>query len=248
MTPDAAKQILSAYRSDDQDREDPVFREALEHLERDAELKAWFQERIGIDRVIREKISGIEPPAYLQAQILARIRKERVRRFALPAPWLALAACLVLGGLALVYSTGVFTPNRFQEFRQDALAMVSVQPAPQLDLLTPNLNETQNFLREHQAPSAEKTIPAVLKSMSTAGCRAFVWRQHPASLTCFLLPDGQLLHLIVIDQAAIGDGNIPASYHTDTGWHVMFQQKNGMLLMWATRAPMDKLKQMLVAI
>jgi hypothetical protein len=58
MTPDAAKQILSAYRSDDQDREDLVFGEALDHLERDAELKAWFQERIGIDRVIRRETIG----------------------------------------------------------------------------------------------------------------------------------------------------------------------------------------------
>jgi hypothetical protein len=29
-------------------------------------------------------------------------------------------------------------------------------------------------------------------------------------------------------------------------WHVMFQQKDGMLLMWATQAPMEQLKQIVV--
>jgi hypothetical protein len=248
MNSDAAKEILSAYRSEDRDGADPIFREAFSQLENDAELKKWFEEQIDLDRSVRQKLAGIEPPADLQAKILAQIRGEKVRRsvFALPPAWLAVAACLVLGGLTLFYSTHRGGPDRFQEFKTDALAMVSAKGGPQLDLETPNLNETQSFLREHKAPYYE-ALPSRLKSMETAGCRAFVWKDYPASLTCFLLPDGQFLHLVVINKAAMDNANIPAGMKAMGDWHVMFQQKSGMLLMWASRAPMDQLKQVLVA-
>ena len=249
MNSDAAKEILSAYRSEDRDGADPIFREALSQLENDSALKKWFKDQVDLDRGIRQKLAGIEPPADLQAKILARIRGEKVRRsaFALPPTWLAVAACLVMGGLALFYSTRRGGPDRFQEFKTDALAMVSKQGGPELDLETPNLTETQTFLREHKAPYYE-ALPSRLKSMETAGCRAFVWKDYPASLTCFRLPDGNLLHLVVINKAALDNANIPAGMKALGDWHVMFQQKNGMLLMWASQAPMDQLKQMLVAL
>jgi hypothetical protein len=247
MNPDAAKEILSAYRSKDRDGADPTFREALSQLESDADLKKWFNDQLDVDRTIRQKLAAIESPADLQAKILARIRGEKVRRFALPPAWLAVAACLVLGGLALFFSTRQGGSDRFQEFKSDALALVSKQGGPDLDLETPNLNETQSFLREHKAPCYE-ALPTRLKSMETAGCRAFVWKDYPASLTCFRLPDGQLLHLVVINKAALDNANIPAGMKAMGDWHVMFQQKNGMLLMWASRTPMDQLKQVLVAL
>jgi hypothetical protein len=248
MNSDAAKEVLSAYRSEDRDGADPIFREAFSQLENDAELKKWFEDQIDLDRSIRQKLAGIVPPADLQAKILAQIRGEKVRRsvFALPPAWLAVAACLVLGGLALFYSTHRGGPDRFQEFKTDALAMVSAQGGPELDLRTPDLSETQAFLREHKAPYYE-ALPSRLKSMETAGCRSFVWKDYPASLTCFRLPEGLLLHLVVIEKAALDNANIPAGMKAMGDWHVMFQQKNGMLLMWASQAPMDQLRQVLVA-
>ena len=245
MNSDAAKEILSAYRSGDRDGADPMFHEALNQIESDSELKKWFEERQHLDRAIREKLAGIEPPPDLQAKILARIRGEKVRRFALPQVWLAAAACLVVGGIALFYSTGQRGPDRFQEFKTDALAMVSVQGGPVLDLRTPDLSETQSYLRDRQAPYAQ-ALPNRLKSMETAGCRAFVWKQYPASLTCFRLPNGLLLHLVVINRKAMGNANVPVGMKSVGDWHVMFQQKDEMLMMWATQAPMEQLKQMVV--
>jgi hypothetical protein len=247
MNSDAAKEILSAYRSADRDGADPIFHEALDQMDRDSELKKWFEEQQGVDRAIRDKLASLEPPADLQAKILARIRGEKIRRFALPPVWLAAAACLVVGGIALFYSTRQGAPDRFQEFKTDALAMVSAQGGPTLDLWTSNLSETESYLKDHQAPYDE-ALPARLKSMETAGCRAFVWKDYPASLTCFRLPSGMLLHLVVINRDAMGNANIPVGMKSMGEWHVMFQQKDGMLMMWATRAPMDQLKQMVVAI
>jgi len=247
MNSDAAKEILSAYRSGDRDGADPIFHEALNQMESDSELKKWFEEQQDLDRTIREKLASIEPPADLQAKILARIRGEKVRRFALPQVWLAAAACLVVGGIALFYSTEQTGPDRFQEFKTDAMAMVSAEGGPQLDLRTPDLAETQNYLRDHQAPR-DDALPSRLKSMETEGCRAFVWKQYPASLTCFRMPNGQLLHLVVINREAMGNANIPVGMKSVGDWHVMFQQKDGMLMMWATQAPMEEFKQMVVKV
>ena len=245
MNSDAAKEILSAYRSDDRDGADPIFHEALNQMESDSELRKWFEEQQDLDRTIREKLASIEPPADLRAKILAQIRGEKVRRFALPQVWLAAAACLVVGGIALFYSIRHGGPDRFQEFKTDAMAMVSAQGGPQLDLRTPDLAETQNYLRDHQAPYDE-WLPNRLKSMETAGCRAFVWKDHPASLTCFRLPNGLLLHLVVISRDAMPNASVPVGMKSMGDWHVMFQQKDGMLMMWATQAPMEEFKQMVV--
>jgi hypothetical protein len=247
MNSDAAKEILSAYRSGDQDGADPIFHEALNQMESDSDLKKWFEEQQDLDRTVREKLASVEPPADLQAKILARIRGEKVRRFALPQVWLAAAACLVVGGIALFYSTRQTGPDRFQEFKTDAMTMVSAQGGPVLDLWTSNVTETQNYLREHQAPYDE-WLPNRLKSMETAGCRAFMWKDYPASLTCFRLPNGLLLHLVVISRDAMRNANIPVGMKSMGDWHLMFQQKDGMLMMWATQAPMEQLKQIVVKV
>jgi hypothetical protein len=245
MNSDAAKEILSAYRSNDRDGADPIFHEALQQMESDSELKKWFEEQNDLDGAIRQKLVSIEPPPDLQAKILAQIRGEKVRRFALPQVWLAAAACLVVGGIALFYSTRQTGPDRFQEFKTDALAMVSAEGGPELDIRTPELSETQSYLRDHQAPY-DDALPDRLKSMQTAGCRAFEWKQYPASLTCFRMKNGMLLHLVVINRDAMGNADIPVGMKSVGDWHVMFQQKDGMLMMWATQAPMEQLKQMVV--
>ena len=46
----------------------------------------------------------------------------------------------------------------------------------------------------------------------------------------------------------MGNANIPVGMKSMGDWHVMFQQKDGMLMMWATQAPMDELKQMVVKV
>src|ERR1700756_1663420 len=79
MNSDAAKEILSAYRSGDRDGVDPIFHEALQQMENDSELKKWFEEQHDLDGAIRQKLASIEPPPDLQAKILAQIRGQKVR-------------------------------------------------------------------------------------------------------------------------------------------------------------------------
>jgi len=91
-----------------------------------------------------------------------------------------------------------------------------------------------------------RTVSA--KTPSNGYCRlpCFCLAQASCSLTCFRLPSGNLLHLIVIAEDALGDANMPSGPSSENGWHLMFQKKNGLLVMWASQAPMDELKQLLV--
>jgi hypothetical protein len=54
--------------------------------------------------------------------------------------------------------------------------------------------------------------------------------------------------LVVIDRKAMGNADIPVGVKSVGDWHVMFQQKGGMLMMWATQAPMEQLEQMVVKV
>jgi hypothetical protein len=158
--------------------------------------------------------------------------------------WFALAATIILAALLLGQKVDLFrgSSRLFRSFRSDALAMVAVKPAPKLDLDTPSLQTAEAFIAAHDAPRLSQ-FPQKLQAMTTAGCRVFLWRQHPASLTCIRLPSGYLLHVVVIKADAIGKADMPSAPYSENGWHLMFQKKAGLLVMWASQAPMEELKQ-----
>jgi hypothetical protein len=247
MTREQAKEYLSAVRPHSADAADPLLQPAIELAKKDAELGSWFAQQQEFDTIFIEKVSSIRPPEGLREKILESL-PDTVRPIQLwRMGWLALAAAVVLAALLLTHQADLFrSPSqRFRSFYFDALAMVAVKPAPKLDLETESLGTTQTFIKQHDAPRLGQ-FPPNLQALATAGCRVFVWRQHPASLTCFRLPSGILLHLVVIDQSALGDSNIPSGPYSENGWNLMFQKKNGLILMWASQAPMGDFKQLLV--
>ncbi len=248
MTREQAKEYLSAVRAEGADTADPALREALELLQEDAELARWFARQREFDEILIEKFSSIQPPGGLRENILAsldgRVRPMQPARMA----WLALAATVVVAALGLSYQFGLLpgSTQPFRKFRSDALAMVAVKPGPKLDLETASLGTAETFIDAHQAPRLDQ-FPEKLQGMPTAGCRVFLWNQHRASLTCFCLPSGNILHLVVIREEAIGGSGVPSGPYSENGWHLMFQKKDGLILMWASQAPMEELKQLLIA-
>jgi hypothetical protein len=247
MTREEAEELLSALRPHGTDATDPIFREALELASSDSDLGAWLARQQEFDRMLIEELSSIRPPEGLRETILQSLREPaRPLQFWRNA-WPALAAAAVL--VAFFLSQQVTTlrnpSSRFQSFYSDALAMVEVRPMPKLDLETASLAITQAFIEQHDAPRLGQ-LPPKLQSMATAGCRVFVWRQHLASLTCFCLPSGNLLHLVVIDEKALGDSKMPSGLNSEDGWHMMFQKENGLILMWASEAPIDEWKRLVV--
>jgi hypothetical protein len=247
MTREQAKECLSALRPRVVDAGDPTIQLALELAKKDSELGSWLARQQEFDEILIEKFSSIRPPEGLKEIILESLEETDRPIHSWRMGWLALAATVVLAALLLSHQVDLFrSPSqRFHSFYSDALAMVAVKPMPKLDLETASLWTAQAFIEQHDAPRLGQ-FPQKLQAMATAGCRVFVWRQHPASLTCFRLPSGNLLHLVVIGEDALGDSNMPSGPYSENGWNLMFQKMNGLIVMWASQAPIDDLKQLLV--
>jgi hypothetical protein len=245
MTREEAKEYLSVVRPNGADAADPDLREALELAKKDSELGYWLARQLEFDDILIESFSSIHPPGGLRENILESIEKTvRPAQF-WRTGWLALTAAVGLAALLLSQRFDLFRgPSEpFRSFYADALAMVRVKPMPKLDLETPSLGNAEAFIKQHDAPRLSE-FPQKLQAMATAGCRVFVWRQHPASLTCFRLPSGYLLHVVVISEDALGNSKLPAGPYSDDGWNMMLQNKNGLIVMWASQAPMEELKQL----
>ncbi len=244
MTREQAKECLSALRAHGADDADPTLQEALELARKDSELGSWLAQQREFDNILVEKLASISPPEGLKDIILETLEGTARPIQSWRMGWFALAATIVLAALLLGQKVDLFrgSSQKFRNFRSDALAMVSVKPAPILDLETPSLGTTQAFIAAHDAPRLQQ-FPQKLQAMDTAGCRVFIWRQHPASLTCFHLPSGKFLHAVVIRADALGNPDLPSGVYSENGWHVMFQKKGGLLVMWASQAPMEELKQ-----
>ena len=244
ITNETAKFLLNAYRPNGADAQDPVFRDALEQAARDPELGAWFKEQRGFDSMIVEKLSGIEPPATLRSAILAGINNHpSARRFSIRR-FLALAALIVLSAAILVpmYTRRHSGSDLIDRYQKANLAMLSAAPTPQLDLLTASFSRTQEYLEEMQAPCIH-SLPASLLALPTAGCKTLRWNGQALSLICFRLPSGELLHLFVIAEKALRPIDIGAGFQEINGWHVKFEQSNGMLVMFVSRALMAEINQ-----
>ena len=105
MNNQEAKFILGAYRPDGRDAADPGFATALAQMERDPELRGWFERQRKFDLTVTRKLQDIAPPPELKAAILAGARASRPRPAWWSNPfWLAAAAVL-----ALITALGVST-------------------------------------------------------------------------------------------------------------------------------------------
>jgi hypothetical protein len=240
MTNERAKLLLSAYRHNGADAQDPFFHEALEQATRDPELASWFTKQRGFDALIVEKLNSIQPPPSLQSAILDNIRSGPSRNRLRFGSILAMAAILVLSGILLSLMFRQGTDSRsLAQYQNAALAVLS-GGAPRLDLMTSDFSRTQEYLLERAAPRAP-AVPASLQELQTAGCRAIDWNGKMVSLTCFRLPSGELLHLFVIDAKSLNEPALRPGIQEINGWHVECRRQNGMLLMFVSKAPMSEL-------
>jgi hypothetical protein len=143
--------------------------------------------------------------------------------------------------MVLTYSR-FFEPSeldRLDQFCSDCL--VHLNSPVQFDLESPDLRETEKFIRTRQVPTAT-AIPDSVATMPTAGCKIFRWKGQWVSLTYFKLPSGQLLYLFVVDENAFGSQPIPTDFREIGRWHVKFQKESGKVILWASRASTDEVK------
>jgi len=244
MTNEAAKFILDTYRPNGADAQDPTFRAALDQAASDPDLAAWFKEQRSFDSLVAAKLTEIEAPPNLYSAILAGMEtRSPIRRFTI-GPILALAAVVVLSGIILVpmYMEHQSRTALISQYQKANLTMLSSPSWPQLDLVTTNFSQTQAYLAHMKAPRIPR-LPGALLDLPTVGCKAFYWNHQQLSLTCFRLPSGDLLHVFVIDENTFRSTNIEDTFRDMDGWHVKFERRDGMLLMFVSRAPMAEIKE-----
>jgi hypothetical protein len=244
MTNDAAKFVLNTYRPNGADAQDSTFRAALDQAASDPDLAAWFKEQRSFDSLVAAKLTEIQPPPNLHSAILAGMEtRSPIRRFPI-GPILALAALVVLSGIILLpkYIEHQSSTASISQFQKANLTMLSSPTWPQLDLVTNEFSRTQDYLAQMKAPCIPH-LPGALFNLPTVGCKAFSWKNQQLSLTCFRLPSGELLHVFVIDENAFHSANIEDNFREMDGWRVKFERRDGMLLMFVSRAPMAEMKE-----
>jgi hypothetical protein len=240
ITNERAKFLLSAYRHNGADAQDPTFREALEQAARDPQLANWFADQRIFDAIVTEKLSSIQPPPSLKPAILSGIYSGAQKKPFPVRQVLALAAVLAVSVVLLSLMFPKVDRGSFAQYQNAAMAVLSEGPAPKLDLVSSDLSQTQEYLSRQAAPCAPQ-VPAQLLKLPIVGCKAIDWNGMMISLTCFSLPSGELVHLFVADAKSMP--NIPEGLRTINGWHVQMRREDGMLLMLISKAPMSELSQ-----
>ena len=106
MTIQEAKEILQAFRPGTRDEEDSFFAEALEVMEGNADLRAWFTAQKEFDQGMAQALRSQTLPAGLEESLLtlsARVYRAEPPRFKPRIALLAMAA-----SLAILVGIGVF--------------------------------------------------------------------------------------------------------------------------------------------
>jgi hypothetical protein len=256
-----AKLLLQACRSNGQDDALQAFAEALALVERDPELKAWWNAQRAFDRAVSAKLNEIPLPADLHATILAGRKIEQMTpRFDFT-NWLAFAAtiavCVGLGFHFLngpVPSSAVTSPLAHND-------LPTAQPLPSHDYETgvfafldsdsislamssPDHDEVAAWLKQRNSPTG--TIPSKMATLPTAGCQTFAVHGHTVSLICFSLAGGGYAHLFIVEKQALTDppGNSPEFSHAGA-WATAAWSDGTHSYLLATQSDPDKLKQLL---
>jgi hypothetical protein len=254
MDRNEAKVLLQACRPDGQDDAVPAFAEALAMVERDPELKTWWEAQKAFDRTISTKIKEIPLPDDLRATIVAGRKIEQMTpRFQLPY-WLA-AAALIMFCLGLGFH---FWPASSKSDANPAIASATMansdyetgivafleNDTSELGMMSSDHDKVAAWLKEQNSPVG--AIPSKMISLSSLGCQAFAVHGHAVSLICFNMPDGGVTHLFVIQKQALANppGGSP-EFKKAGSWTMATWSDGDHSYMLATQEGADKLKQLL---
>jgi hypothetical protein len=191
------RSILGAYRAG----EDARFQEAIKRAEADPDLARWWADEQALDRIIEAKLLSTEAPSDLEERLLSRgkiggARWNNRRRLIT----LAVAAVVVLAAFFGSWK-GPFQPAAsLADYRDEMISFVKVEPT--LELQSTQLSHVTDWLQKSGAAS-QLEIPKELQKLTPLGSRILRFRGHDVALICFRRPEGDLVHLFVIDRAAL---------------------------------------------
>ena len=204
MNHEEAKSLLASCRPDGSDTHDPRLAEALALVERDPELREWFETEQAADIAIAAKLKAAPLPDDLLERVRAGTQARIAGKPRRPSLALAMAASFALLGLIAALwlnRAPSVPPGSFAAYRADMAQFL--REFPKLDIATDRLPEVREWLaRQH--PLALANIPKELEKFPSIGCRTVEWEGKKLALVCFMV-EGQVVHLFVMPRSAFPD-------------------------------------------
>ena len=195
-----AKFILSAYRPNGADAGDSQISAALEMVNRDPDLKKWFESEVQQDQLIADKLKELRPPSNLRAQILAGMKVVESPPWWRRSPIMALAASLIVAfGLIFSWNRPSYDSD-FAEFRANAVSYSAGFIS--LDFFADDMPSLAGWLADKEAP-AVTDLAGRLESMPGIGCRTMSWHGKTVSLVC--LQGDTVFHVFMVDRSEVSD-------------------------------------------
>lgn len=216
-----AKLILRAYRSNGEDASNPFFREALEQVERDPELKKWFADEMAWEASVRSRLETATPiPRNLKANLLALQKLERPTLWWLNIVRLtaatAVAALLVFAGFLFTRPPG----GSLDKFRQ-AMTLCSLQDHEHVTYEANDLSKIQAWLQSNGAVT-NFDLPPEIQAVGAEGCKMIDWNKQKVTMICFFSKEkGEHLDLFIINNP--NRSVLPANHAPQ------FATKNGLM-------------------
>jgi len=225
MTRDEAILILGVFRCGKDDASDPFFAEALKLASEDGDLAKWFTAEQAFDAKVTASLAHGEAPAALKAALLAAMeplaqRHRRPHRTLTFPHALALAAACAVAAALLTFSfmrPRAESGGQVADFRAEMVAFLL--PPPPLTLETSDLAQIQSWVARNGA-ATDVRVPAKTQQLRPLGCRILIFRGHKVGLLCFQRAGGKIVHLLVVDRAAIGGGSFAGErlYQQEGEW------------------------------
>lgn len=247
MTNKEASFLLGAYRPNGADATDAEFAEALQQAGRDPKMSAWFADQRRFDSAIAKRVQSIAPPADLRARILTGVRVSRPARSMLARRlWAMAATIMLLAGLGIWFS--MENGRQSEGWEDQALAALTqlISGKEKFDATSANAAVLQQWLKSRGAPYGDG-MPTSLRALASLGCKQVSWNGHEISIICFQGPGGELVHLAMMDSAALQhpppEGH--PVYESRDGWQLACWSQGGTAMMLATLAPQGELEQLL---
>ncbi len=213
MTREEAKKILQLYRPGTADEAEPQMTAALDLVQRDPELNAWFQQQCAVFDAIRGKLKAIPVPQGLRRKILVE-RPEDIH----VAPWAnrwvlvsAMAALLLL--TAIVWTKFEQRPQYTFEGYRDRMARM-VQRGYFMQMFGTNQADIRTFFASKGAKT-DYVLPTALNNLPGLGGVVLDWHNTKEKV-CLLCLNGSTkpgvsndLYLFMASRAAVPDAPAP---------------------------------------
>lgn len=200
MDDKAFRSILSVYRPGESETRDARFEEAKAAAQADPRLSQWWSEEQALDQIIAGKLQSTHVPAGLLMRLTKPVQPATGQR----ASWshgIGLAAAAVILLATIFAWRRSFPPAAsLADYRDEMVSFVKVDPT--LEMKSNQLSEVMHWLGKSHAPSGFD-VPQKVQNMESVGCRVLRFHGHDVTLVCFRSGDGKLLHLFVMDRAAL---------------------------------------------